>query len=163
MIGSKNSPRFMLQVPIQIWNAIALEEGPRLEMPERELFSLTQDELLVALDRWDRALTLECPDPRVRLAVAVILPILRAQRAIRSFLSRNEARYDLRSVLPELNNPLEAAQLMQQEYRLSPDQTLDLQALLKRRQTYQLLFPILADIRRTRLVTKPESKVEPSS
>lgn len=120
----------MYQVPASVLNRI-LQSQP-LQTPWAEtLFKMDQEELNQALEQ--QAVALESagvPDP-VALAYQKIAPVLAEQEAISAHIEQT-GNSELRTALPEVTTPDEAAMVMTREYRLTPEHATQLLDMLNR-------------------------------
>lgn len=120
----------MYQVPMQVWNQIALSQP--LSQPWATLFRLEPDQLPVKLDELvDKPLAQLGADNKVTLAYRLVAPLLVETEAISSYLEETQQQ-TLRQSLPELTSVNEAVILASMEYRLTPSQQQKLSQLLKR-------------------------------
>lgn len=118
----------MYQVPMRVWNEIALSQP--LSQPWATLFRLEPEELAQGLERMvDKPLESQGVDDRTILAYRLTAPLLVETEAISAYILEGDQGY-LRTSLPELNSVNEAVMLASQEYPLSQSQQAKLHQLL---------------------------------
>jgi len=115
------------QVSTAIWNDIAAQQPLSIEW--RPFFECkTAEELRQAWDGYWRRIP-RAFDNRVQRAFEVVGPLLFENEAISDYIVEND-RIDLRTGLPELLSPEEAAELASLEFQLDADQLAELRSML---------------------------------
>lgn len=120
----------MMQVHAEIWNEIA-QTQPLETRWARQAFALDQEQLTALLEDWGNLLAKAGHSPGVVLAYQVLTPLVIERRAIQAYLAETE-KPDLMGALPEINSPAEALTLAARDYKLTPRDLSDLEAMLKR-------------------------------
>lgn len=120
----------MYQVPASVLNQILASQPFQTQWAEA-LFAMDQEELNQTLEQ--QAVALEAsgvPDP-VILAYQKIAPVLAEQEAITAFIEATGSMA-LRSSLPDVTTPDEAAMVMTEEHRLTAEHARQLLDMLER-------------------------------
>lgn len=116
----------MNQLPSHLWQQIANEAA--LKLPESKIVFGAGIEGIEAFEKAVASAPLEVA---ARAALETVWPVWAENQAIQAWLNQSPQRDGLRQVLPELDSIQSAVALMQQEYRLSPAQTRQLEAFLQ--------------------------------
>ena len=116
----------MTSLPAPLWNQIAETQELETEAA-KTAFRLNPEQLAQMSDHWDRLETAAGTPSKVISCLLTVLPLLLESAAIAGQVSQTP---ELRSALPEVNSPEEAATLMQMEWRLTPAEKTTLTAAL---------------------------------
>ena len=116
----------MTFLPAAVWNQIA--ETQELETPAAKVaFRLDPDQLAKLDDLLVQKVQGKGIDPKVARCLPMCLPLFLEREAIAGYVDQHP---NLRAALPEMNDPEEAAILMQMDYRLTESQMKELERIL---------------------------------
>lgn len=116
----------MYAVAAPILNRIAKSEDLKSPIAKR-LFPLDQEKLNAALETEEKKLEAKGVDPKVALALLTVGPMLWENRAIQSFVRKNQTYL---GTMPDLSEPNEALLQATHEFSLNTSQQAQLQPLL---------------------------------
>lgn len=115
----------MQQIAMLYWNKIA--KSPKIQTATyKHLFSLSEDEIDLKLDKQGDELINQSIENKTVLAYQLVAPLLIEREAIQQWAAEN----DKLELFPELLNIKEALELADNEYQLTSSQTEALKKLL---------------------------------
>ncbi len=120
----------MYQVPAAVWNKIAATQQMRFPSMKM-LMSMSEEEMLLALDEQGKALSQAGVSPTVANAYLTMAPLLAEHQAISAYINQTD-NSDLRAALPEVLNAEEAVAIAQQDRSLSEKEQQQLLVMLQR-------------------------------
>lgn len=107
----------MYQVPTAVWNEVAKQPEMRFQA-FKLIMSMTQDEMLEALNQQAEALAQNGVPDSVINAYQTMAPLLAENEAISAYINKTD-NSNLRAALPEVLNAPEAVAIAEQDRPLS--------------------------------------------
>lgn len=107
----------MYQVPTAVWNEVAKQPEMRIQA-FKLIMSMTQDEMLEALNQQAEALAQNGVPDSVINAYQTMAPLLAENEAISAYINKTD-NSNLRAAMPEVLNAPEAVAIAEQDRPLS--------------------------------------------